>query len=87
LDQPTLRKLLEAMPPGAWELVCHPGYNDADLDGVTTRLRRHRVTELHALLAEIPHALRNYPELQLISYRDLQPTASAETPAESRTAS
>jgi len=87
LNAHTLESLLEIMPEGAWELVCHPGYNDADLDGITTRLRRHRVTELHALLAEIPHALRNYPELQLISYRDLQPTASAETPAESRTAS
>jgi predicted glycoside hydrolase/deacetylase ChbG (UPF0249 family) len=75
LHAQSLNKLLHDMPEGTWELVCHPGYNDADLDGVTTRLRQHRVTELHALLAEIPHALRNYSGLQLISYRDLQPTA------------
>jgi len=73
LDAETLHGLLALMPEGAWELVCHPGYNDAALDSVTTRLRQHREIELHALLTEIPQALRNYPELQLISYRDVHP--------------
>ncbi len=67
LDTDTLHHLLAIMPEGTYELVCHPGYNDADLDSITTRLRQHRETELNALLAEIPHALRNYPDLQLIS--------------------
>jgi predicted glycoside hydrolase/deacetylase ChbG (UPF0249 family) len=79
LNDHALCKILQVMPEGTWELVCHPGYNDSDLDGVTTRLRQHRVTELHALLAEIPHALRNYPELQLISYKNVQTTAAAES--------
>ena len=73
LDAETLHGLLALMPEGAWELVCHPGYNDAALDAVTTRLRQHREIEYNALLTEIPQALRNYPELQLISYRDVHP--------------
>ena len=52
LDEPTLRRILAALPDsGAWELVCHPGYNDRDLDAVTTRLRQTRETERKALLA------------------------------------
>ena len=52
LDEPTLRRILAALPDsGTWELVCHPGYNDRDLDAVTTRLRQTRETERKALLA------------------------------------
>lgn len=79
LDAETLQGLIALMPEGTWELVCHPGYNDAALDSVTTRLREHRETELNALLTEIPHALRNYPDLQLISYRDIHPAAGTES--------
>lgn len=50
LNSTTLKALLHAMPSGTWELICHPGYNDADLDNITTRLRTHRETELRALL-------------------------------------
>ena len=31
LNAATVRSLLSAMPEGTWELVTHPGYNDADL--------------------------------------------------------
>jgi hopanoid biosynthesis associated protein HpnK len=75
LNPDTLHDLLELMPEGTWELVCHPGYVETALDAVSTRLRQHREIELNALLTEIPRALRNYPELQLISYRDVHPTA------------
>ena len=37
-------------PSGTWELVCHPGYNDRDLDAITTRLRATRDIERAALL-------------------------------------
>lgn len=51
LDEPTLRRILAALPgSGTWELVCHPGYNDRDLDAVTTRLRFTREVERRALL-------------------------------------
>ena len=54
----TLRRLLDAAPAGTWELVCHPGYNDADLDAVQTRLRGTRDVEREALLSLIPEAVR-----------------------------
>jgi predicted glycoside hydrolase/deacetylase ChbG (UPF0249 family) len=50
LDRPMLDAILAVMPPGLWELVCHPGYNDRDLDAVTTRLRVTREIERNALL-------------------------------------
>jgi predicted glycoside hydrolase/deacetylase ChbG (UPF0249 family) len=50
LNAETLSKTLAAMPEGTWELVCHPGYNDRDLDAITTRLRDTREIERSALL-------------------------------------
>ncbi len=57
LDAPTLSQLLQHLPPGTWELVCHPGYNDSDLDRAHTRLRVHRNIERLALTDVIPRAL------------------------------
>jgi predicted glycoside hydrolase/deacetylase ChbG (UPF0249 family) len=66
LDATSLAETLAALPPtGTYELCCHPGYNDPDLDRVATRLRTHRDTEREALLAEIP-TIAN-----LIRYSDL----------------
>jgi predicted glycoside hydrolase/deacetylase ChbG (UPF0249 family) len=53
----TLRSLLAALPPDptkTWELVCHPGYPDAALDQVRTRLRASRALEHEALLELLP---------------------------------
>ena len=50
----TLLPLLDAMPTGIWELVCHPGYLDEHLDRVRTRLRASRAEEHGALLKLIP---------------------------------
>jgi len=50
LDASTLQQLLAAMPDGTWELVCHPGYQDAALENVKTRLRESREVERTALL-------------------------------------
>ena len=49
LDQPTLDAMLRRIPAGCWELVCHPGYNDAELAAVRTKLRESREVELKAL--------------------------------------
>ena len=43
------RTIADNMPEGTWEFVCHPGYVDADLDGIRTRLRRQREEELAVL--------------------------------------
>jgi predicted glycoside hydrolase/deacetylase ChbG (UPF0249 family) len=71
LDDSVLRSLLQAMPSGTWELVCHPGYGDAALDQARTRLRASREVERSALLAVIPEALRNDSELALIDFHQL----------------
>jgi predicted glycoside hydrolase/deacetylase ChbG (UPF0249 family) len=67
LDAPALQALIAAMPPGTWELVCHPGYHDADLAATPTRLLASRETERAALLEVLPTA----PSLQLINYEQL----------------
>jgi chitin disaccharide deacetylase len=72
LDANTLTRILYALPTtGTYELCCHPGYNDRDLDAVTTRLRAHRDIEREALLREIPKLLVRPDAPQLISYAGL----------------
>ncbi len=63
LDETTIRSLTENIPPGTWELVTHPGYNDQDLSAIRTRLRASRETERRALAA-----LENPGPLQLIGF-------------------
>jgi predicted glycoside hydrolase/deacetylase ChbG (UPF0249 family) len=70
LDAAALERLLGAATSGTWELVCHPGYNDEDLDRVKTRLRTTRETELEALMRLIPTAV-NEGRIELISFADL----------------
>jgi predicted glycoside hydrolase/deacetylase ChbG (UPF0249 family) len=50
LDTATIRSLLANLPPGTWELVTHPGYNDKELEQVRTRLRESREAERQALM-------------------------------------
>jgi predicted glycoside hydrolase/deacetylase ChbG (UPF0249 family) len=72
LNADTLRATLATLPGhGTFELLCHPGYNDADLDQVTTRLRAHRELEYRALLTQIPQ-LRLQPNApHLIHYGEI----------------
>jgi predicted glycoside hydrolase/deacetylase ChbG (UPF0249 family) len=72
LDEPVLRSLLQAMPAGTWELVCHPGYIDQALQQAHTRLRASRETERGALLAVIPEAVSNGSGLALIDFHQLR---------------
>jgi predicted glycoside hydrolase/deacetylase ChbG (UPF0249 family) len=71
LDSATLRSLLAAMPEGTWELVCHPGYRDAQLDTINTRLLASRETERQALLAIIPEAAAHSSGATLINFGQL----------------
>lgn len=76
LNNATLQALLKSIPDGTWELVCHPGYNDADLNAITTRLRTERETERRALLATFTKSSSptvNPSGLQLIHYGELTP--------------
>jgi len=68
LDTMTLHRLLDRVPAGTWELVTHPGYNDADLARVRTRLRASRDIERESL-----PVLREFPALRLIPFSELTP--------------
>jgi predicted glycoside hydrolase/deacetylase ChbG (UPF0249 family) len=71
LNPELFRNIAENMPEGTWEFVCHPGYLDADLRSITTRLRESRVEELAVLTSAETRAALEKRGVQLISYRDL----------------
>ena len=49
LTREGLVRLLHSLPEGITELMCHPGYVDADLRKTSTRLQGSRETELQIL--------------------------------------
>ena len=71
LDRSYFASIAENLPEGTWEFVCHPGYNDADLDQVRTRLRQSREQELEILTAPEATAALQRRSIELISYHDL----------------
>jgi predicted glycoside hydrolase/deacetylase ChbG (UPF0249 family) len=71
LDQKKLLKILEVLPEGTWELVCHPGYSDSDLQVAGTRLTQSREIELSALTSEETKKALVRRQIELISYADL----------------
>lgn len=71
LTHDTFCRLIENLPEGTWEFVSHPGYNDAELDTVQTRLRASREKELAILTSPDMRDLLQQHEIDLISYRDL----------------
>jgi len=75
LNAPLLRRMLDCLiaehSESACELLCHPGYNDADLDRQPTRLRASREAEYAILLEVIPEYSRNPERIELIHYGNL----------------
>lgn len=66
LDAATVAFLLAHLPEGTWELVTHPGVNDADLAQAHTRLLASREIERKAL-----KALKQFPAIERINFGDL----------------
>ena len=71
LDESLFHAIAASIPAGTWEFVCHPGYNDADLQRASTRLRGSREIELRVLTLPAAREILDKHEIQLISYRDL----------------
>lgn len=71
LDERLFREIAAIIPGGTWEFVCHPGYNDADLQKANTRLRESREIELRVLTMPEVKQLLTKQGIELISYRDL----------------
>ncbi len=76
LDLKLFEAIVGGIPEGTWEFVCHPGYNDADLQTVRTRLRASRAEELKVLTSPAARAAIQRHGIQLISYRDLSALSS-----------
>jgi len=71
LNDRLLRLMVENLPEGTWELVCHPGYNDTDLRGIRTRLRESREQELRILTSQSTRDLLAANGVEMVSFRDL----------------
>ncbi len=71
LDLKLFTAIIENLPEGTWEFVCHPGYNDAALNEVRTRLRQSRQQELQLLTSSEAQALLRRNQIELISYHEL----------------
>jgi predicted glycoside hydrolase/deacetylase ChbG (UPF0249 family) len=68
LTEARLRQMLRGMPEGSWELVCHPGYNDAELAEVRTRLKASREVEMRALESMTERELREEFGIELAAF-------------------
>lgn len=71
LDEKLFHAIARSIPLGTWEFVCHPGYNDPDLERAATRLRESRETELRVLTLPEARSVLAEEGVELISYRDL----------------
>jgi hopanoid biosynthesis associated protein HpnK len=71
LDERLFASSMDSLPDGTWELVCHPGHNDAQLDAVQTRLRESRTIEQRLLTSPEARESLSRNGIELISYRDL----------------
>jgi chitin disaccharide deacetylase len=75
-----LRQTLANLPEGTWELVCHPGYNDADLRAAHTRLLDAREEERRLLTSEELRQFLDEQKIQVISYREFVETLTENRP-------
>ncbi len=66
-----LRHVIEHLPEGTSEIMCHPGVCDVELEKSATRLKQQRQVELDSLLdAEVGRAVRE-SGVRLMPYKDL----------------
>ncbi len=72
LDAAALEAILRDLPEGTSELMCHPGYADAELKAAPTRLQAQREIELDALTRPEVRNLARELGIELITYRELR---------------
>jgi predicted glycoside hydrolase/deacetylase ChbG (UPF0249 family) len=68
LTRDVVLRLLEILPEGTTELMCHPGYSDADLAKSATRLQASRQTEIEILTDTAIRNLVASQGIRLIDY-------------------
>ena len=75
LNRRLFQTMVERLPEGTWEFVCHPGYNDADLQATRTRLKASRARELEVLSSTEARLALTRQDVELISFCDLAPAS------------
>jgi chitin disaccharide deacetylase len=68
LTRDGMEALIESLPDGTTELMCHPGYVDEDLRRSATRLQESRQTELEILTDTAVRKLVATKGIRLINY-------------------
>ena len=81
LDARSIQSILDDLPEGISELMCHPGYADARLVETGTRLLAQREIEVQALKAFHVRKLLVDRGIRLASYRELGVPAQREAAA------
>jgi predicted glycoside hydrolase/deacetylase ChbG (UPF0249 family) len=71
LDLEAFRNIIQDLPDGTHEMMCHPGYLDHDLSSTPTRLLKQRERELEMLTSRDARSLIQSAGVQLVSYRDI----------------
>jgi predicted glycoside hydrolase/deacetylase ChbG (UPF0249 family) len=71
LNLQVVQEILNRLPEGISELMCHPGHVDAELRGTGTRLLAQREVEIQALTTPRIITLVADQDIRLVSYRDL----------------
>jgi predicted glycoside hydrolase/deacetylase ChbG (UPF0249 family) len=66
-----LTALMEVLPEGSTELMCHPGHCGEALRNARTRLKESREQELEALVAREVRDAMDRNGIKLVSYREL----------------
>jgi chitin disaccharide deacetylase len=79
-----VRKIISHLSEGTWELVCHPGYDDAELAGTGTRLRDSRAQELRIFTAPAIRDLLDQHKVELINFRDLPQSTHTNSPGDAQ---
>jgi predicted glycoside hydrolase/deacetylase ChbG (UPF0249 family) len=69
-DAAELARLIEQLPEGTTEFMCHPGFCTAELRAARTRLKESRERELQALTSNEARQAIHLHGIELSSYRE-----------------
>ena len=72
LDETKLLELVDRLPDGSTELMCHPGFCRESLRGSRTRLKESREIELRALVSERVRTAIERRGIRLTNYGELE---------------
>jgi predicted glycoside hydrolase/deacetylase ChbG (UPF0249 family) len=71
----SLVEMLERLPPGLTEFMCHPGKLGPELRSAATRLKESREVELAALISPGVRSVLEQRGIELVNFRDAIETA------------